>query len=381
MKRKNSKKFVLDVCLIALVCVVLFSLVACGQKEEKKTFVPTSGQNMSVETFGAPILTCDDLSWFAKGEDSEPLLSLSDRMKIYDFYHMSDVSALQEGDVFRDMYAGQEKAEWGTLLSEDAAALARPYVGKAFLSDYADKSARSGLNFVYKSVTSDSEEWGRTFERVTFFDGRKSKELSDGEVVVSRYAYYTLYVLKNGLNLDKETAIRVIRDEDVFAKYILLRNCGAFLYGFPDGLAFEYYGLDKQIKKEPIQIEFFRDVSPDSNSDGQTYRAYTTKTIVGVYDEDLSGLASHITDLNNMCGYDYDAVHTPGFYSRYLTETRARLNAESPALSDSDLLFWLVNGSAEERGFAPFDYAKDDLITAERKGEGALAKTAFVFGK
>lgn len=305
-------------------------------------------------------------------------LSLERLLSLYEFYHLSNLSDFHGETIFRNMFIEGTYlyADWRAARINSVSEERGSFVDA--LTDWEEKGSRSDMVFEYRSILSVPLEGEKVLAGTTFFDGRKEKTLHEDEVVVSKYAYYTLYAETFGLELDEATMNRVIDDENKFAKYVLLRNCNDFL-GFPDGIAYEYYGLDQQIEPRAMSVVFYSQKYVDS---GVMKTNYSSSRIVGYYDTDGSALATHKTDLNNMCGYNYDNFHTPGFYRRwceYVETSRKNLNQES----DLGNLWFLTTGVSQldiaEDAF--LGYEIDETIAQERMGAGLLAQTIYVYGK
>ena len=363
------KKKVL-LCVTALIlAVVAFCLVACGEQTESVVReAPASGSVLYLDANKTHDFVNCEISFYD--------ITATDHLKLYDFYHLSNFNDLR-GSIFRNM-SGAYHTDMHEFLSMYE-------IGKGYdidvvsegLDDWQNTSARSNLSFTYSDIDA-SQSWDDC--SVTFFDGRTTKTLADDEIVVSKYAYYTLYADRYGLTITERELRDVIDDEDVFAKYVLLRNCASF-DGFVDGVAFEYYGLTDRIENKVITLDLYAKKTDEQNNVSRVYAP--KKKIVGYYDVDCSTLAAHKTDLNNMCGCNYDAYHTIGFY-RDVLDFLAE-GALKDASDDMKLAFMyeaLLKANVEVKDLPEIlSYDRDEVITAEREGRGYLVRTTYIYGK
>ena len=370
-------------CVTALIlAVVALCLVACGEQTEERVEMQHLW-TYNLETNGSASVTSD--------------LSLSDLtfdelMALYDFYHASGYSDFNE-TIFRDMSTASriyDRFELRSFVENDEDSLA------TLKGNESSSSFRGDSMFRYQKIDGDVSQYHPAYlplvkwedRDVTFFDGRTTKTLADDEVVVSKYAYYTVYVNLYGLTLTADETRRIINDEDVFAKYIILRNSGPFS-GFVDAVAFEYYGLTDRIENKVITLDF-QTPHPVGNEvrqpdDPVQMDVTVMKKIVGYYDVDHSDLAGRKTDLNNMCGYNYDVSKAAGYYRIVLdTFEGSELKKEQ---NDRTLLF--IYSVETFDGFDPSDetnplwYEIDETVASARKGgtAGLLTDTMFMYGK
>ncbi len=136
-------------------------------------------------------------------------------------------------------------------------------------------NADIGDDNVLLSVRSVSDM--RSDYKVTYFG--KNNKLKDGEVVVSKWVYYSLYARMNELSIGMEKVEEILDSENTLAKHFILRSSMGYgwnLYG-SDGMAMEYYGILPQNLCEPLEITLYDD---EDSGKSQTFK------VVGYFEDE-----------------------------------------------------------------------------------------------
>lgn len=121
----------------------------------------------------------------------------------------------------------------------------------------------------FKNVGSMSEN-----KTVKFFGGRES--LGDGEILVHKWVYYSLYASTHELSIDKAKVEEILDSKDTVAKNAILRNYRSEQYG-ADGMAMEYYGIIPEDLSDVLEITL-------TSADGARSQNYK---IVGYFSSEL----------------------------------------------------------------------------------------------
>lgn len=149
------------------------------------------------------------------------------------------------------------------------------------------------------------------YHTVKYFGGRK--RLNDGEILVHKWVYYSIYASLNELSIDKFKVEEILDSEETIAKHMILKNCASNLYG-ADGMALEYYGIIPEGLESEIEIT----LNSESGDRAQTYK------IVGYYSSPYP--ENDLTKLSVTAEIDNSSLMMP-----------VKITSDSP---DYDMLDW-----------------------------------------
>ncbi len=302
VKMTKTKKNVIIIVSVVLVFAIALSLglgLTLGRKKEvwEPAFAANEKVSFSVLPLGKEILTTsvtiDDLSpeyrekllafTFTKAEDwqSDDIFrkfgnqtlccTFEDRDQMREFIQSRAWSEAQKQAAMEKF---ERQCEEITASEKDNGLLVLLNLDWGRQSAYENKSESYGVDGYYsKTVDFKSVDTMSEAKTAKYFGGRS--QLNDGEILVHKWVYYSIYASMNELSIDAAKVEEILDSEDTIAKHAILRNYDFDVYG-ADGMAMEYYGIIPEGLDEVLEIT----LTGENGEKSQTYK------IVGYYADD-----------------------------------------------------------------------------------------------